>query len=83
MHTYNGEFSVENDELKKENLQLRHSVASLKKKYEELKAQDKVCPQCEALARDKQRMEAQTQVVNAENVELRNDIEMMKILVYR
>lgn len=74
---------MENDELKKENQLLRQSVATLKKKHEELRKQAKVCSQCEALARDKEILQSNQQLIIAENVELKNDIEMLKILVYR
>lgn len=83
LHTYNGQFSMENDELKKENLLLRQSVATLKRKCEELRSQTKVCPQCEELKKEYQILHQQNQVVIAENSELKNDLEMMKILVYR
>lgn len=83
LHTYNGQFSLENDELKKENLQLRHTVSAMKRKCEEIRSQSKTCAQCEGLRKDRQALEADSQVVNAENHELRNDIEMLKILVYR
>lgn len=83
LHTYNGQFSMENEELKRENLQLRQSAATIKQKYEEIRSQNKDCSQCDALKGDRQAVESQFQVVNSENVELRNDVEMLKILVYR
>lgn len=83
LHTYNSQFSIENEDLKKENLQLRQSVATIKRKYDEVRVQAKVCPQCESLQSDLRVLESQNQGLNVENTELRNDIEMMKILVYR
>lgn len=74
---------MENDDLKKENLQLRHTVSNLKRKCDEIRSQRKSCAQCECLRKDSQALEAESRVVNADNDELRNDIEMLKILVYR
>lgn len=81
LHTYNGQFSMENEELKKENLLLRQSVSTMKRKLDEIRSQ--CCTKCESLERQLEKRDAEAQCVNGENLELRNDVEMMKILVYR
>lgn len=81
LHTYNGQFSMENEELKKENVLLRQSVATLKRKWDEVRT--KACPKCEAFQSHREALESESQVLTMENGDLKNDIEMLKILVYR
>lgn len=81
LHTYNGQFSMENEELKKENILLRQSMSTIKRKLEEIRSQR--CSKCESLESQVQQLQYQAQEMTAENKELRNDVEMMKILVYR
>lgn len=81
LHTYNGQFSIENEDLKRENLLLRQSVATMKRKFEEERT--KACPKCESMQSQTQVLQSQSQVLTMENTDLKNDIEMLKILVYR
>lgn len=81
LHTYNGQFSMENEELKKENLLLRQSVTTMKRKLDEIRSQS--CTKCEYLENQLLKMDSHTQGLNVESQDLRNDVEMMKILVYR
>lgn len=81
LHTYNGQFSIENEDLKRENLLLRQSVATMKRKFEEERT--KACPKCESMQSQTQVLQSQSQLLTMENTDLKNDIEMLKILVYR
>lgn len=81
LHTYNGQFSMENDELKKENVLLRQSVATMKRKWEEIRS--KPCEKCRELQTHSDLLDSKSQTLVVENTDLKNDVEMLKILVFR
>lgn len=81
LHTYNGQFSVENEHLKHENVLLKQSLIHLKQKLESTRNQS--CTECELLHNEKTALESEVQIRAVESQELKSDIDMMKVLVFR
>lgn len=77
MHSLNNEFAVEHEKLQKDLQQLQKRCATYEQQNEE------GCISCRALTKESDQYRSEINRLSQENEQLLNDINMMKILIYR